>query len=125
MKNGKKVVLCVDDDRDILEQMRLVLEANDYAPLLAESAQAGMVLYKREPPDVVFVDLMMEKLDAGLDFARKIRALGNTAPVFMLSSVGDQLHDQYDAGDLGIAAVLQKPIEPAYLLSTLKMALGN
>lgn len=125
MKDGKYVILCVDDDRDILEQLRLILEANGYAPLLAETAEAGMVLYKRQAPDLLIVDLMMEDLDAGLNFIRKLGEMGNQAPVFMLSSVGDQLYGQFDASELGIRGVFQKPIEPEYLLSTLKVALGS
>ncbi|MDH7568203.1 MAG: response regulator [Armatimonadota bacterium] len=124
MKNGKKVILCVDDDRDILEQLRLILEANGYSPLLAENAQAGLVLFKRQPPDLLIVDLMMEDLDAGLNFIRKLNELGNTAPVFMLSSVGDQLYDQLNASELKIRGIFQKPIDPGNLLSTLKVALG-
>lgn len=125
MKNGKHVILCVDDDRDVLEQLRLVLEANDYAPLLAETAQAGQLLYKREQPDLMIVDLMMEELDAGIGLVKKVREAGGKLPVFMLSSVGDLLYWQTDAGDLGISGVFQKPIDPAHLLSTLKTALAS
>jgi CheY-like chemotaxis protein len=40
MKDGKHVILCVDDDKDILESMKVVLEANNYAMVSATSAEA-------------------------------------------------------------------------------------
>lgn len=124
MKNGKYMILCVDDDKDVLEQLRLILEANGYNPVLAESAEAGLVLFKRWPADLLIVDLMMEEIDAGINFIRKVREMGSKAPIFMLSSVGDQLYDQMSAGELEIRGIIQKPIEPSGLLSMLKASLG-
>ncbi len=125
MVNGKRVVLWVDEDRDILEQLRLILEANGFAPLLAETAQSGLALYQRQAPDLVVVDLMMEDLDAGLNLVRQIRARNREVPVFLLSSVGDQLYGQFDASELGIQGVFQKPVEPDRLLSALTLALQS
>jgi len=121
MKDGKYVVLCVDDDPDILDSLRMVLEANDYVMVDAESAETGLKVYKENDPDFIIVDLMMEEVDAGRNFAKELRVLNNKAPVYMLSSVGDSLATTIDYSELCLDGVFQKPIDFNTLLTTLKI----
>jgi DNA-binding response OmpR family regulator len=123
MKDGKHVILYVEDDPDYLDSMRLVLEANGYVMIGAESAEAGIKAYKEHRPDFIIVDLMMEEVDAGTRLVRDLRAAGNTAPVYMLSSVGDQMSMVTDTTELGLAGVFQKPIDHKTLLRTLEAKL--
>jgi DNA-binding response OmpR family regulator len=124
MQDGKHVILCIDDDEDILFALRSVLEANDYIFAEAPSAEDGVKVYKECTPDLVIVDLMMEEVDAGTGFVKELQALGNTAPVYMLSSVGDSLSMAADTSELGLAGVLQKPIDSEKLLGLLKAKLS-
>ncbi|MCB2205777.1 response regulator [bacterium] len=124
MNDGKHVVLYLDDDQDMLDAVRIILEANDYEMVEAHSAEEGLQVYKDTNPDFLLVDLMMEEVDAGTNFAKEMKVLGNTAPVFMLSSVGDSLDDNTDYRELGLDGVFQKPIHPKTLLSILKKKLG-
>ncbi len=119
MQDGKHVILCLDDDPDVLFVLKTVLEANGYVYLEAPSAEEGLRIYKEHSPDLVIVDLMMEEVDAGTEFARDLQALGNTAPVYMLSSVGDSLNTATDYSALGLAGVFQKPLDNDRLLSIL------
>jgi two-component system alkaline phosphatase synthesis response regulator PhoP len=119
MKNGKYVVLCIDDDSDLLDSMRMILEGAKYLVETAGSAEEGLRKYKDVKPDVVVVDLMMEEVDAGTTFVRDIKALGPTPPVYMLSSVGDNLNTNVDYSQLGLTGVLQKPVNPKTLVKTL------
>ncbi|NMC72065.1 MAG: response regulator [Myxococcales bacterium] len=123
MKNGKHVILCVDDDKDILETLKVVLEANGYSVLTAGTGEAAFKVWQAEKPDLVIVDLMMEEVDAGTSLVTRLKAQGNTAPVFLLSSVGEQLGRNIDYNQLGLAGVFQKPIEPTTLIKTLKQHL--
>lgn len=124
MRDQKRVILCVDDDRDVLEQLRLILEANGYEAVLADTLQAALTAYQNQPPDLLIVDLMMEELDTGLRFIEQLRGMGNTAPIYMLSAVGDQLAGLVNPREVGVVGVFQKPIEPRSLLSTLATALA-
>ena len=119
MQDGKNVILCIDDDPDILFVLKTVLEASGYAYIEAPSAEDGLKLYKEHSPDLVIVDLMMEEVDAGTMFARDLQALGNTAPVYLLSSVGDSLNIAADYSSLGLSGVFQKPLDNDKLLSIL------
>ena len=117
MQDGKYVILVLDDDPDILESLRVILEANGYAVASASSAEEGLRVYKSAKPDLLFVDLMMEEIDAGMTFVKEVRALNNTAPIYVLSSVGDNLSMMTDFSALGLTGVLQKPIKSELLLS--------
>jgi len=120
MKNGKYVILCIDDDKDILEALRMILEKNEYVMVEAESAEEGLKVFKTESPDFILVDLMMEEIDSGRNFVKELKLLNNSAPVYMLSSVGDSLAQNVDFSELGLEGVFQKPVDINTLLSTLQ-----
>jgi DNA-binding response OmpR family regulator len=125
MKDGKYVILCVDDDSDIRDALETILQANGYLCLTARTAEQGLEVYKKESPDLIIADLMMEEIDAGTGFVKDLKALGNTAPVFMLSAVGDELSSTTDTTALGLAGVFQKPIDSDRLLRTVAAKLKN
>lgn len=123
MQEGKYVVLCIDDDLDVLTYLRTVLQANGYIAVTAESAEDGRRKFKESSPDLMIVDLMMEEVDSGTDFVRTVKAAGNTAPIYMLSSAGDSLSSTTDSSELGLTGVFQKPLNPDALLSILRAKL--
>lgn len=123
MRDGKHVILYIDDDPDYRDSLRLVLEANGYMMEEASTAEEGLTVYKQCQPDLLIVDLMMEEVDAGTSFVKELKMLGNTAPVYMLSSVGDNLSTSVNASDLGLTGVFQKPIDTDSLLFVLRSAL--
>lgn len=123
MQDGKYLILCVDDDQDLLDAMRLVLEANGYVMVEARTAEDGLKKYKEVNPDLIIVDLMMEEVDAGTSLVRNLKAEGNTKPVYMLSSVGDNLNLNIDYAELGLNGVFQKPIDNQNLLMVLRSKL--
>ncbi|MEI6970176.1 MAG: response regulator [bacterium] len=123
MRNGKHVVLCVDDDRDYLDILKVLVTSGDYIVETASSAAEGLKEFKAAKPDLLLVDLMMEEIDAGVSLVREIRACGSNVPVFLLSSVGDNLNIIADYSTLGLSGVLQKPVDRELLLSILKAKL--
>jgi DNA-binding response OmpR family regulator len=124
MKDGKHVILCVDDDEDILDSTKLVLEANGFLVETARSAEEGLRTFRSAEPDLIIVDLMMEEVDAGTGLVKSLKLAGNTAPVYMLSSVGDQLSMSADYTSLGLNGVFQKPIDSETLIRTIRSKLG-
>ncbi len=123
MQEGKYVILAIDDDPDFLDAIRLFLEANGYIMTEAKSAEEGLNVYKKTKPDLILVDLMMEEIDAGADFAKELKLLGNKAPVYLLSGAGDEITGITDYSHLGFAGVFQKPIKNERLLSVIKAKL--
>ncbi len=123
MQDGKHVILVIDDDPDIRYALRIVLEGNGYKVAEAATAEDGLKVYKQSNPDLLILDLMMEEVDAGVAFVKELKALGNQAPIYMLSSVGDDLTMSADYAELGLAGVFQKPLDNDTLLSILAMRL--
>ena len=123
MNEKKPVILYIDDDQDFLDGMRAILEASGYAVLEALSAEEGLKIFRKERPDAVLVDLMMEEVDAGTHFVKELKVLGADVPIIMISSAGDNLSLTTDYTELGLAALLQKPVDPDTLLTILKMKL--
>jgi two-component system nitrogen regulation response regulator NtrX len=125
MSEPRPLILYIDDDPDYREVMRILLESAGYEMAEAASAEEGVLVYKQRPPDLVIVDLMMEEVDSGTTFVKELRLLGNRAPIYMLSSVGESMSLSADHMALGLSGIFQKPIDRATLLGVLKAKLGR
>jgi DNA-binding response OmpR family regulator len=123
MQDGKHVILCIDDDPDLLFSLRVVLEAKGYIVATAETADEGIKAYRESKPDLLIIDLMMEEIDAGMRLIKEIYSLGNKAPLYVLSSTGDYLQGVVDLSGYGVTGVFQKPLNPDFLLSLLQTKL--
>jgi DNA-binding response OmpR family regulator len=123
MQEGKNVILCIDDDPDVLIPLKIILEAGGYAVATAPDAKEGILAFREAKPDLVILDLMMEEVDAGIRLVKEIQALDSKVPIYMLSSTGDYLHSTADISSLGLAGVFQKPVNARILLSLLRTKL--
>jgi DNA-binding response OmpR family regulator len=125
MRDGKHLILCVDDDQDLLDLLRMQLEKGGYAVEAAFSAEEGLLKFKQQKPDLIILDLMMEEIDAGTNLVKELKLAGNQAPVLLLSSMGDQLNLSTGYKELGLDAVFQKPVNAEALLRTIKTKLAK
>ena len=125
MDRSKPIILCVDDDPDIITYLRAVLEAEGFEVVSANSAEEGLRQYRLHDSDALIVDMMMEEVDAGTRFVKELRADGNVAPILMLSSIGDSLSYTVETEQLGLAGVFQKPLKKDMLLSVLRVKLAH
>jgi CheY-like chemotaxis protein len=82
------VLLCIDDDQDILECEKAFLEAFGYTVLTATNGGKGLELASMHPVDVVIVDYFMPEMD-GQEVAIEMRRLKPKAPIIMLSAAVD------------------------------------
>jgi len=84
----KKKILIIDDDPDLLEENKILLEANGYEVHTSESAKDGWEKFLKVKPDAAIVDLIMEEHDSGFILCHKIKSdpHGKYIPVFLLTS---------------------------------------
>ncbi|MFA6034062.1 MAG: response regulator [Myxococcota bacterium] len=108
-------ILCIDDDSDILDTLRMSLESKGYTVQTAGSAVEGIRRFMEWKPEMVFVDMMMEEPDSGSVVIKAIRDSGSTVPVYLLSSIGESLCSISECSDLAFQDVLQKPISTGLL----------
>ena len=79
------VLLCIDDNEDVLECEKAFLESFGYTVLTAASGGKGLELASIYPVDVVIVDYVMPEMD-GQEVAIEMRRLKPQAPIIMLSA---------------------------------------
>ena len=84
----KKKILLVDDDIDLIEQNKLLLESRGYEVITADNSKKGWELFKSVKPYAAIIDLIMEEHDAGFILSYKLKkdAYGKNIPVFVLTS---------------------------------------
>ena len=118
-------ILCVDDDPDILDFMKVLLGGKGYRVLTAESGKQALMMVARDKPDVVLLDVTMPDLN-GYDVCEKLQDSEATAyiPVIMVTALtGDK--DKLRALRAGAADYLVKPIEAASLLSKVETQIAT
>jgi len=121
---GNEVILIIDDDPDIVEAMKVVLESKNYRVMSAKSGEEGLGKARADRPDLIILDVMMETSDKGFDVARQIKwdkSLKDT-PIIMLTAIKERtgLDFRKEAGDetwLPVDAYCDKPLKPNELIS--------
>jgi DNA-binding response OmpR family regulator len=84
----RAVLLCIDDDEDILECEKSFLESFGYTVLTASSGSKGLELASVYSVDVVIVDYLMPEMN-GQEVAKEMRRLKPEAAIIMLSAAVD------------------------------------
>jgi len=110
-----RTVLCVDNEPDILDGMRLLLEHwGCTVRTAANSAQAEQQVRKSEPPDLLLVDYHLSEQYNGLDVILRLeQSTGIDLPVIVITAdLSAQLEDEVRRRGYGL---LRKPIKPAAL----------
>jgi CheY-like chemotaxis protein len=82
------VLLCIDDNEDVLECEKSFLESFGYCVLTAASGGKGLELASRHSVDVVILDYYMPEMN-GQEVAIEMRRLRPQAPIIMLSGAVD------------------------------------
>ena len=125
----KRKILLVDDDLDFLEMHKVVLVNHGYDVLTATSGKEGLEKVRAEMPDLIVLDLMMEKHDAGFSFSKKIKSdpLFKSIPILMVTAVADATGYKFslekDGYWMKTDEFIDKPIEPTVLLSKVEKLL--
>jgi two-component system, OmpR family, alkaline phosphatase synthesis response regulator PhoP len=115
-----KSILVVDDERNIVELLRLYLEKEGFAVVSASDGEQALVQYERTEPDLVVLDLMLPKLD-GFEVCRELRRRGDV-PIQMLTARSEDV-DAIVGLELGADDYVTKPFNPRALVARVKAIL--
>ena len=116
-------ILIVDDEPPIRRFLRTALTAQDYRVEEAADGEAALDFLKRNPVDLIILDLGLPGMD-GLEVVRKVRGLGASTPIIILSSRDDEA-GKVAALDLGADDYVSKPFGVEELSARVRAALRH
>jgi len=116
-------ILVVEDDKKLAHALSLRLRAKRYEVKVAYDAVGGVMVARKEKPDLVLLDISMPA-GGGFTVAERMQNLASTAgiPIIFLTASNDPACRRR-AMNLGAAAFLEKPYEMAELLAAIQRAL--
>ncbi len=130
-------ILIIDDDPDIIEAMRMPLEANGYEIVTANCGKEGLQRAKDEIPDLIILDVMMETDTEGFHVAYELRSEGKDSeyekcretPILMITAIsqkkGMNFSPEKDDAFLPVNGFIEKPIQPKDLLEKVALFLES
>jgi DNA-binding response OmpR family regulator len=121
-KSSKRILL-VDDDAEIIESLRLALEASGYTVLVARDGNQGLALSERENPDLVILDMMMPKRSGFLVLEKMRRTRETPMRVIMITANEGTRHKAY-AEMLGVDDYIRKPFPMDRLIESVQRLIG-
>lgn len=132
-------ILVVDDDPDIVESLRLVLQSAGYDVDTALTTQEAFAKVESYHPDLILLDIMMPDGTEGFHFVWKLRNQypeeEANIPILVLSAIHhttqlrfypEQSNGTYEPGEfLPVQGFIDKPVEPSVLLEKIKGVLAS
>lgn len=119
-----KTILLVDDDNEIIESMRAVLESKGYRVLVARDGNSGLGVAERENPDLIVLDMMMPKKSGFLVLEKLKSRPGGLIPTIMITGNEGSRHRAY-AEFLGVKDYIRKPFALEKLVRSVQKVLGD
>jgi DNA-binding response OmpR family regulator len=114
---ARKKILLVDDDREIIESMRIALDASGFEVIVARDGNQGLAMAERENPDLVILDMMMPKRSGFLVLEKLRRTRPVPLRVIMITANEGSRHKAY-AEMLGVDDYIRKPFAMDRLLDS-------
>ena len=124
-------ILDVDDDLDVLEARKIVLEHNRFDVVQATNVKVAHEILENEKIDLIILDVMVEKNSDGFNFAQRIKMdeRFKHIPIVMATAVNQRTPFTFDVKKDGaflpVEKFMEKPIDPGDLIKAINGLLGN
>ena len=119
---GRRILL-VDDDPEIVESMKAVLESRGHTILVARDGNQGLAMAEKDAPDLVVLDMMMPKRSGFLVLEKLRRSNPTPVRVIMITANEGSRHKAY-AEMLGVDDYIRKPFAMDRLLDSVDRLLS-
>jgi DNA-binding response OmpR family regulator len=117
----QKTILIVDDDRELVEGLRAVLERQGFRVMQAHDGHQGKQAIYNQRPDLVILDMMMPRM-GGYPVLEHFRGKTDAPPIIMITANEGSRHKAY-AEYLGVIDYIRKPFAMERLLEAVNKAL--
>lgn len=120
---GRKRILVVDDEKDLVDLISYNLKRNGFDALIARDGNEALAIATREKPDLVLLDLMLPGID-GTEVARRLKNNADTAtiPIIMLTAKSEET-DVVVGLTLGADDYVTKPFSMKILMARMNSVL--
>jgi CheY-like chemotaxis protein len=124
-KSSAKTIIVVDDNPDIVNIVKTILEGKGYNVMCAYSGAELFTKLKEKKPDLIILDIMMPEMD-GLEVLTRLKGVPDTAslPVILLTAKV-QYEDVLGGYKLGADYYITKPFTSTQLTNGINLLLGE
>ncbi len=129
MSSAGPHILLIDDDPDMHHAVQLILEPSGYQVGRQATGPAGLEAIRRQPPDVILLDIMLASPSEGLEVAAALKRDDRLSqiPIIMISAIGRQfgpgLAQQSGVDGVKADRFLEKPLDARALLTAVREVL--
>ena len=123
-ENQTKRILLVDDDHEIIESLRMLLESKGYQIQVARDGNQGLAMAEREDPDLMILDMMMPTRSGFLVLEKLRRSRPVPMKIIMITANEGSRHKAY-AEMLGVDDYIRKPFAMDRLLESVERLIGK
>ena len=119
-------VLCIEDEPEMIELIRLILSRAGYEVLGAEGGAEGLELLNEESVDLILLDLMMPEMD-GWEVYQRLKANERTRdiPVIIVTAKAQRIDRVLGLYIVGADDYITKPFSPKALISSVEEILAK
>ncbi len=125
MAQETKKVLCIEDDPEMIDLIKLILERKGFQFIGAVGGREGLEAIAREKPDLVLLDIMMPDID-GWDVYRQMKASEEykDIPVIVVTAKAQSIDKVLGLHIAKVDDYVTKPFGPRELLRSIDKVLG-
>jgi CheY-like chemotaxis protein len=136
--SAQRKILIVEDDKDLVAALQIVLNEHGFEVLAANDAPGGLAKAEAERPDLIVLDVMMPEATEGFHFVWTLRLREDeyfrSVPIIVISAIHQRTElrfypesadGTYQAGEfLPVQGFIDKPVDPAELVREVQRQLG-
>ena len=119
----QKLILVVDDDYELSDGIRAVLENHGHKVMQARDGQQGKQLVYQQRPDLVILDMMMPRM-GGYPVLEHFKGKADAPPIIMITANEGSRHKAY-AEYLGVIDYIRKPFAMERLMEAVDKGLNG
>ncbi len=126
MPEKKKLVVCIEDEPEMIDLVKLILRRADFEFVGAVGGREGLAAVRRLKPDLVLLDLMMPDVD-GWDVYRQMKSDEelNSIPVIVITAKAQSIDRVLGLHIAKVDDYITKPFGPQELLESVNKILGT
>ncbi len=120
----KKRILCIEDDEEMIDLIRLILTRRGFDVLGAFSGESGLEIIRHEKPDLILLDLMMPEMD-GWEVYQQIKSdeATHNIPVIVVTAKAQSIDRVLGLRIAKVDDYISKPFSPQELLDSIESVL--